>query len=248
MDRILGLVVARGGSKGVPKKNVRLLGEHPLVAYAVRAAVKAPSISRVVISTDDTEIAEAARRYGCEVPFMRPADLAGDDSPILDAILHAVRTLEAQGDGFDAVCLLQPTTPFRSVEDLENGAAILRAGPQADSVVALTEVVDAHPRRLRRIADGTVRQYLPEGGDKEGQQRQSHGDDRAYRRCGAFYLARTGTLLEKRSLYGQVVLPYVMPSWRSVTIDEEEDLLLAEAMLQSPIFAEKLAHVRAMFE
>jgi CMP-N-acetylneuraminic acid synthetase len=202
----------------------------------------------VVISTDSRKIAEVAQNYGAEAPFLRPTHLASDDSPILETIKHAVAELEGRGDCFDAVCLLQPTAPFRSVADLENAIDLLSQHPEADSVVALTQVIETHPKRLRRIVDGRVVQYLTAGGDREGEQRQDHGDDMVYRRCGALYLFRRDTLLQKNSIYGDIVLPYVTPAWRSINIDEEEDLLLAQAMLKSKKFRDRLAHVRQFFQ
>lgn len=246
--RILGLVVARGGSKGVPRKNVRLLGGHPLVAWAVRAGVLAPSIDDVVVSTEDPEIAEAARRYGARLPFLRPPELASDTSPVLDTIVYTLRRLaEADGERYDAMCLLQPTTPFRSIDDLEAGASLLRSRPDADSVVSLVAQIDGHPARLRRIVDGRVEQFLPGGGDVEGQQRQDYGADVPYRRSGGFYLSRTRTILEKATLYGGVCLAYVMPHERCINIDDEFDFKLAQAALESPAFDKELAHVRDFF-
>ncbi len=248
MMRVLGLVVARSGSKGLPGKNVRDLGGRPLVAYAVRACVRAPSIATTVISTDSPEIAEVARSFGAEVPFLRPAGLATDEAPVLLAVEHALRSLEERARRFDAVCLVQPTTPFRSVDDIEAGIRLLGRHDEADSVVALARVEDGHPARLRRIADGRVVQFLSAGGDSELGRRQSHSDDVPYRRCGGFYLARRDVVLEKRSLYGDVALPYIMPPERSLSIDDEHDFLLAQAMLESRAFADRLAHVRRLFE
>ena len=246
--RVLGLVVARSGSKGVPGKNLRELAGHPLVAYAVRAGVKAPSITKVVISTDDPRIAETAARYGAEAPCLRPAELATDDSPVLESILHAINELQRQGESFDLVCLLQPTTPFRDVDEIERAIRTLAADPTADSIVALAAVEDLHPRRLRRIVDGAVRQFLGGGGDQEGQQRQDHGDETAYRRSGDFYITRVPTLTEKKSLYGDRALPLIVPAWRAINIDSESDLLMAEAMLQSTAVGQRLRHVRWLFE
>ncbi len=238
--RVLGLVVARGGSKGLPGKNLRPLGGHPLVAWAVHAGRTTPAIDRVIISTDDAAIADVARHYSAEVPFMRPAELAADDSPVLEAILHALEQVEQPGEMFDAVCVLQPTAPFRDPAEIAEAIGELAADPSADSIVSLAQVEDEHPRRLRRIADGVVCQYLTSAGDQEGQQRQDHVDEPAYRRSGDFYIARRSTLLEKRSLYGDRVLPYVVPSWRAVNVDTARDLLLAEAMLADPAFRDQL--------
>lgn len=245
--RVLGLIVARGGSKGLPRKNIRMLGGHPLVAYAARSGALAESITRVIISTDDEEIADAAVKYDAEAPFMRPAELAQDDSPILATIQHALRAVEESDGPYEAVCLLQPTTPFRTPNDLDAAVALLRGSPEADSVVSVAPVIDTHPRRLRRIVNGRLMQYLSEGGDVEGQQRQDHDDDRAYRRNGALYLARRRTILEAGSLYGEHVLPYIMPEARSINIDTLQDFLLAETMLQHEEFVDEFREIRTMF-
>ena len=238
--RVLGLIVARGGSKGLPGKNLKRLGGHPLVGFAARASIATPGITRTIISTDDASIAQAAVDYGAEAPFLRPPALAGDHSPVLDTVLHALRAVEAHDAPYDAVCLLQPTTPFRTPDDLSAGIDLLSGNEQADSVVSVVEVVDHHPRRLRRVVDGRLVQFLAQGGDREGQQRQDHGEDPAYSRNGAFYLTRRETLLVQASLYGEFVLPYIMPEMRSINIDSRLDFLLAEAAFNAeptrPVF------------
>ena len=112
--RVLGLIPARGGSKGVPRKNARLLGGKPLLCYTAEAALKASTLSRIVLSTDDREIAEIGCRCGIDVPFLRPEFLADDRTPMIAVVLHAMAKLEDEGDSFSAVCILQPTTPFRN--------------------------------------------------------------------------------------------------------------------------------------
>ncbi len=111
--RVLGLITARGGSKAIPRKNIKNLGGRPLISYVAQDALSAKLIDRVVLSTDDEEIAQVAHNEGVEVPFMRPDFLAQDTSTSLDVIIHAIKTLEAEGDKYDAVCLLQPTSPFK---------------------------------------------------------------------------------------------------------------------------------------
>lgn len=255
--RTLGLVVARGGSKGVPGKNLRMLAGHPLVAHAVRTSRMSPSITRTVISTEDPEIAGVAKEYGADVPFMRPAHLASDEAKILDTVVYTLTQLARQGDIFDVIALIQPTTPFRCSSDIEGCLHLLRTDESADSAVALTEVFDGHPARLRRIraskndaCPGRVHQFLASGGDSEGQQRQDvgfEGRGSAYRRTGACYTARCSTILDKGSFYGDEVAPWLMPAWRSVNIDEELDFLLARAMLEDESYSERLAFVRERF-
>jgi N-acylneuraminate cytidylyltransferase len=111
--RLLAIIPARGGSKGVPKKNSKLLGDKPLIAYSIEAALLCTQFDSVVVSTDDENIAKLSKQLGAEVPFIRPAELATDEAKSIDVVLHCIQYLEAQGKYFDAVCLLQPTSPFR---------------------------------------------------------------------------------------------------------------------------------------
>ena len=137
--RVLGLIPARGGSKGVPGKNIKLLGGHPLLDYTARAALASRCLARVILSTDDEAIAAVGRSAGIEVPFLRPGELATDQAPTLPVIQHAVRYLEGQGDSFDAICLLQPTNPFRRPEDIDACIDLLEAR-KADAVVSVLPV------------------------------------------------------------------------------------------------------------
>src|SRR5438105_3691856 len=132
--KVLGVIPARGGSKGVPRKNTRLLCGKPLLQYTAEAALLSRRLSRVILSTGDDEIAQVGRGCGLDVPFMRPRELAQDDTPMLPVVLHAVLWLEEQGDTYDAVCLLQPTNPLRRAEDIDGAIGLLQQGG-ADSAV-----------------------------------------------------------------------------------------------------------------
>jgi len=244
--RVLSIVPARGGSKGVPGKNLRPLRGRPLVAYAVRAARLALPAGDVVISTDSEAIAAAAVAFGAECPFLRPPPLATDASPVLDTVRHTLDRLAALGRVYDLVCLVQPTTPLRELSDIREPVSMLLARLDAHSAVTLCEVTDAHPARLRRIEDGLVTQFLDAGGDGELQNRQAHAARPAYRRCGACYVTRVETV-QAGSLYGARCLPHVIPSWRSVSIDDEVDLALVETLLEREPFAGRLAHLDAWF-
>lgn len=229
MAGVIGLVVARGGSKGIPGKNLRPLDGHPLVGWAVRASTRCDAVDRVVISTDDADIARAARAYGVDDVIERPAELASDTAVAIDVIRHAADRLDATQPGWDALCLLQPTCPLRLPGDVADTIAALDADPMASSACSLAEVQDAHPARLRRIESGVVRQFLDKGGDHEGLQRQDHAT--AYRRNGAVYVVRRDALRKHGSLYGPRVVPHVMPEHRSVNIDTPLDLLLAQGVI-----------------
>ncbi len=137
--KVLGLVPAQGGSEGIPRKNARFLAGRPPLAYTADATGKARRLSRVILSTEEPEIAEIGRRCGLEVPFLRPAELARDETPMLPVVQHALRLLEERGDRFDAVCSLQPASPFRSPEDIDACIAMLE-DKSADAVVAVLPI------------------------------------------------------------------------------------------------------------
>jgi len=227
--RALAVVPARGGSKGIARKNLQDLGGYPLLAHSVRCALACPALSGVMVSSEDAEIVAAGIAAGASVPFLRPEALARDGTPMLAVLLDCLARLRSSGENHDCLVLLQPTTPFRDPAHIAAALAMLAQRADCDSIVALTPVVDAHPRRLRRIRDGLIEQYLAGDGDTEIQQRQNHGADPAYRRCGYFYITRTRTLEQQGSLYGARSLAWVVEGAGAITIDEPLDLLLARA-------------------
>lgn len=226
----LGVVPARGGSKGLPNKNLALVGGKSLVRLAVEAAIASHACSRIICSTDSDRIATEAIRSGADVPFRRPAELAGDTASSLDVLLHAVHEIEGQrGKPVDLVCLLEPTTPLRTPGDIRAAVQmLLAAGDRADSVVSLCQVTDAHPAWLRKLEDGHVKPYFPQMAEPTRRQDLDRHPT-PYRRNGAIYVTRRDVLVNQRSIYGQNCLGYVMPAERSVNIDHEMDLMFARA-------------------
>lgn len=229
-DRVLAVIPARGGSKGVLRKNVREVCGKPLIAWTIEAALAAgPLLSRVIVSTEDAEIAEVSRRYGAEVPFVRPAELAGDEVPMLPVLQHAARFVEAQeGRRLDWVLLLQPTEPFRTVADIEAALALGRADG-CDSVISVVQVFAVHPILMKKIEGDRLLPFCIE--EKEGTRRQDYAPA-AYMRNGAIYLTRRDVLLEQGSIWGDVIRPYVMPPERSQGVDSEIDLELVDVLLR----------------
>ena len=150
---MLGLIPARGGSKGIPRKNARLLAGRPLLDYTAEAALKARRLSRVILSTEDPEIAEIGRRCGLDVPFLRPPELARDDTPTLPVVQHALRWLEERGERFSAVCLLQPTSPLRTAEHIDACIELLEKDG-ADAVVTVLRVPPEHNPHWVFVRDG----------------------------------------------------------------------------------------------
>ena len=228
--RILAVIPARGGSKGVSRKNIRPVCGKPLIAYTIETALAARHLfHRVIVSTDDEEIADVARQHGADVPFMRPDDLAGDRVAMLPVLQHAVRFVEEQDDVvLDWVCLLQPTDPLRAVADIEEAIRLGQAGG-CDSVISVVQVFAVHPMLMKRIEGGSLEPYCIE--EKEGTRRQDY-DPPAYMRNGAIYLTRRDVLMEHGSVWGETIRPYIMPPERSVGVDSELDLKLVELLIQ----------------
>lgn len=228
MGSVLAIIPARGGSKGVPRKNIRLVGGKPLLAHTVETAIQARHLlHRIIVSTDDQETADIALNYGAEVPFLRPSALAGDHVPTLPVMQHAVRFVEEQdGRPLDWVLLLQPTVPFRLVSDLEAALALAEAGG-CDSVISVVQVLSTHPILMKRIEDGRLLPFCVE--EKEGTRRQDY-EPAAFMRNGAIYLTRREILMEKHSIWGETIRPYIMPPERSFNIDSELDLRLADIL------------------
>jgi len=225
---ILGVIPARGGSKSVPRKNIAPLLGRPLIAYSIAAAQASQYLTHFVVSSDDAEILAVARLYGARI-LERPADLASDTAPTLPVVQHALRTLEAQDQlTFDYVVLLQPTTPMRTVADVDAVIEKL-VSTGSDSVVSVCDVDAYHPARMRRIVDDQLVE-LPIREPKEMARRQDL--EPIYIRNGAIYAVRREVILEQNSMIGTVSRPYIMPVAQSVNIDSPLDMLLAQHLMQ----------------
>ena len=225
---ILGLIPARGGSKAIPHKNIAPLAGRPLLAYTCDAALASQRLTRVVLSTDDPAIAEVGQACGVEVPFMRPAELAQDDTPMLSVLQHALRWLqETEGYHPEMVVLLQPTSPLRRAEHID-GALDILLKTRADSVVSVVEVPHQfNPVSLMHLEEGRLVPFL------EGPlilRRQDKPP--AYARNGPAVLAvRREVLLNEDSLYGDDCLPFIMDDQSSVDVDDSFDLAFVEFLL-----------------
>jgi CMP-N-acetylneuraminic acid synthetase len=212
----------------VPGKNVRLLAGKPLLQYTAEAALRARSLDRIILSTDDEEIAAVGRACGLEVPFLRPKELAEDTSPSLCVVQHAVRVLEESGDDYDAVCLLQPTTPLRSAETIDQCVQML-AQSDADAVMTVRRVPHSYnPHWVYfKQEDGGLR--LSTGESQPIAQRQLLPP--AFHRDGSVYVVRTDVLMAKHTLYGDRTLGYMVDTDASVNIDTLDDWRRAEQMM-----------------
>jgi len=226
-ERVLGLIPARGGSKGIPRKNIRLLCGRPLLEYTAQSAFGARRLARVILSTEDPEVAEVGRRCGLDVPFLRPAELAQDATPSLPVVQHALRWLEARGDRYDAVCLLEPTAPFRGVDEIDGCIALLRQSA-ADAVVTVRRVPDEFNPHWTYLADGDGCLRLSTGEATPVPRRQALPP--AYHRDGSVYLTRRAVVLERNSMYGDRLVGYAVDDRPWVNIDTLADWARAEEL------------------
>lgn len=226
--RVLGLVPARGGSKGVPGKNLKELCGKPLLRYTAEAALSSKRLSRVILSTEDERIAACGRDCGIEVPFIRPPDLARDETPMLPVVRHAISALEAAGDRFDAICLLQPTNPLRRSDDIDACISLL-VESGADAVVTVLSVPAEHNPHWVYFRDEQGFLHLSTGEAVPIPRRQELPP--AFHREGSVYVTRRDVLVEGNSFYGTKLLGYPIDPARSVNIDTLDDWLRAELLI-----------------
>lgn len=226
----IGVVPARGGSKGIPRKNITMVAGKPLLAYTAEAALKSRRLSRCLLSTDDEEIASVGRKCGLEVPFLRPPELATDATPTIDVLIHVAQRLAELGIKPDALVLLQPTAPLRTADDIDAVVGLL-AESGADSVVSVTAIPSHYAMEWQLALDHQGTLSLANGGPLRDIVTRRQLLKKSYYRNGAVYAIRSGTLLKQRNLYGDRCLGYVMPVERSVNIDCPDDLVQAERIL-----------------
>ncbi len=223
---ILGIIPARGNSKGIPRKNLALLAGKSLLQYTAEAAKGSKSLTRTMVSTDDQEIAEAGKKLGLEVPFLRPEVFAKDDTPMLDVLLDLLQTLEKDGYSPDLLVLLQPTSPLRTSMDIDEAIRLLQ-DMDADTVVSVVPIPHQFtPACAQRMIDGALIPFLD---GPEILQRQKK--EPLYARNGPAIVVCKVSSLQTKGFYGGKTVPYVMPLERSLDIDGPEELAYAEFLL-----------------
>jgi len=224
---ILAIIPARGGSKGLPGKNIKLLLGKPLLAYAVEEAKKSKYITKIVLSTDDAAIAQVGKKYGAEIPFLRPPELATDTSLAPDTYIYTIERLKKeQGYAPEIVVILQPTSPLRTKDDIDN-AIDLYLARKADSIISVVEF--EHPIERARILteDGRLENY------QEGKIIPKNRADyrKAYSPNGAIYVLMPSLLVREKTYYFTNTYAYIMPKERSIDIDTQVDFDIAEFLM-----------------
>ena len=227
--RILGLTLARGGSKSVPRKNIKPIAGLPLIGYTIAEALKSKFITRYIVSTDDEEIRQVAIECGADAPFLRPSEFSTDEASSVSAMQHAVDWVELQeGVKYDYIVELMCTNPMKTVEDIDASIEKL-ISTQADSVIAVHQLEDHHPARIKKIVDDKIVDFciaeMPES-------RRQDLKPEAYIRSGSIYALKRDYLMIDGNRYGSDnSRPYILPQERAVNIDTEVDFMIAELML-----------------
>ncbi|MDG2252674.1 MAG: acylneuraminate cytidylyltransferase family protein [Methylophilaceae bacterium] len=228
--KILGVIPARAGSKGIPNKNIIEIGDQPLIKYTIDAALGSTMITDCIVSTDSNNIASLAESLGSSAPFIRPKNLSDDKALSLPVIQHAVNFMEKKHViRYDAVIMLQPTTPLRTSEDIDKSLSTLMS-EKLDSVISVVEVEGNHPLRMKRIVNNRLVNYIDQGHED---MRPRQELPQVYIRNGAIYATLRDVLIDGDSFVGENSYPYVMSKEKSINIDTLSDLYLAKTYINN---------------
>lgn len=228
--KIIAIIPARGGSKGLPGKNIRPLLGKPLIAWTIEQAKQSKYIDEIFVSTDDTEIANICVKFGINVPYLRPKELAGDDIKSFDVIKHVIEYFLLKGKQFDLILLLEPTSPLRENEDIDSAIKTLVKTKNAESIVGVCKAETIHPSYMVTINTEFLKPY--ESGDSV-LRRQDLKE--VYFFEGTIYLSYTESLLKRKTFYHEKTLPYIVPKWKSFEVDDLVDWIIIEALLKFKI-------------
>jgi len=227
--RILAVITARGGSKGLKGKNIMPFAGKPLIAWPIAAAQASQYVDEIIVSTDDHAIAEVAREYNANVPFIRPAYLASDHASSFDVVAHCLDYYTQRQQNFDYVLLLEPTSPFTTGNDIDKAIERLVSEHSASAIVGICKNEDGHPSfNVTMAKNGLIAAYE----DKFSSTRRQDLTT-CYRYEGSLYLSEVSALLKEKSFYHQATLGYVVPKWQAIEIDDLTDFICAQAIMHN---------------
>ena len=225
--KIIAIIPARGGSKGLPGKNIKIIANKPLIAWTIKMARKSKLIDKLIVSTDDKNIARIAQEYGADVPFLRPKRLAKDDSSIYDVIFHSLDWFKKKGINFDIIVLLEPTSPLRKENDIDNAIKLfLKNRKKADSLVSVGRVHLENPSIMLKIGKKFTEPYIKSDFSRRQELPES------YFPYGVIYLSKVKTLKKYNKFYQKRTLPYFIDRWQNYEIDDIYDFICIEAILK----------------
>lgn len=230
--KVLAVIPARGGSKGLPGKNIRPLCGKPLIAWTIEQAEACSLIDTIFVSTDSPEIAAVSEQYGVPVPFLRPAALSTDTATSVDVLLHVLACLEVEQKYFDYIILLEPTSPLRRSEDITEALAALASSEKAESIVGVCKTEGQNPAFLVTLSQGFLRPFSGEfvDGVVPAVRRQDAQD--VYFFEGSLYISLVSSLKKRKSFYHEKTLPWTVEKWQSFEIDDEYDFHIVESIMQ----------------
>ena len=227
-QRILAVIPARGGSKGLPRKNIRELNGKPLIAWTIEAAKDSRLLDKIVVSTEDQEIAAVSSTFGMPVPFMRPEELASDEATTFSVLEHVVQMLKKQGENYDVIVLLEPTSPLRETNDIDNMIKSFLDNPGLDSLVSIGEIATEHPLIAKKIRDGLVVSFFENSSHASRRQ----DNEPAFFPYGVAYLAKISTFLEQKTFYGSKCGYYKIKRYQNYEVDDIYDFLAVESIMK----------------
>lgn len=227
--KILAIIPARGGSKGLPEKNIKPLCNKPLIGWTIEQAKACKYIDTIFVTTDNEKIANTAKDFGIDVPFLRPAELAKDTSSSMDVVEHVLSHFENKHIFFDYILLLEPTSPLRKKNDLDAAIQLAIENESADGIISLGEVHMEHPMIVKKINEkGKIAPYIDDV-IKISQRQQA---DKAYFPYGVIYMIKTEIFKKERAFYTNNILPYYIERWQNYEVDDIYDFIAIEAILK----------------
>ena len=227
---IIAIIPARGGSKGLPRKNIKQLCGKPLIAWSIEVGLGSTYVDEVMVTTDSEEIALVARQFGASTPFMRPPELASDTATSFDVVKHAIDFYRvSMGREFDYVLLLEPTSPLRDKVDVNNALVQLLSNPSATAIVGICKTESQHPAFLvKKDAQGFLVGY--ENAEMKVLRRQDIGEVLFFE--GSVYISQVDILMAKKTFYHERTIGYEVPKWKSFEIDDMDDFIVVEALMK----------------
>tara|TARA_Y100001935_G_scaffold201816_1_gene170267 strand:- start:161 stop:859 length:699 start_codon:yes stop_codon:yes gene_type:complete len=228
MKKVIAIIPARAGSKGVLNKNIKSLNGKPLISYTIEEAKKSKFIDKLIVSTDSQEIADISSSLGASVPFIRPSELSTDSSLTFDVIKHTMNFLKDKDEHYDIIVLLQPTTPFRKVESIDEAILTLKKSNKYTSVVSVVDVEGNHPLRMKKIEGDYLINYIDQGFENMNPRNEL---PKVYIRSGAIYAILTKNFYEEQSLVSNLCSPIILDKIETINIDSPLDFEFCEFML-----------------